>query len=191
VPPRATVAFQVEVTAGSFRRTSVAQLKCRRRDGSSDEICLRLRRTGQIDLRSDVREPRKSDHAVGTLADVMVDALSGEASRKTGGPNETKLACVSFTFLPEAAVSPEGDHTPPAEQAALCVGTARAPAGRHERACPSAEYVAELLSQSTTRGRAWARFGGATGPRSNWASHSSVASQAMRGLGVWHWRVTL
>jgi hypothetical protein len=48
--------------------------------------------------------PRKSDHAVGEFADIMVDALSSEASRNTGGPSETKLACVSFTFLPEAGV---------------------------------------------------------------------------------------
>jgi hypothetical protein len=68
-----------------------------------------------MDLRSDVREPRKSDHAAGRLADIMVDALSSEASRKTGGPSETKLACVSFTFLPEAGVSPQGDHTPPTD----------------------------------------------------------------------------
>ena len=117
--PRATVAFQVEVTAGSFRRASVAQLKCRRRDAASDEICLQLRRTGQIDLRSDVREPRKSDPAASELADIMVDALSSEASRKTGRPSDTKQPCVSFMFLPEAGVSPEGDHTPTDELRAL------------------------------------------------------------------------
>ena len=60
--------------------------------------------------------PRKSDHAAGELADIMVDALSSDASRKTGGPSETKPGCVSFTFLPEAGVSPQGDHTPPTDE---------------------------------------------------------------------------
>jgi hypothetical protein len=35
-------------------------------------------------------------------------------------------------------------------QAALCLSTGRAPAGREERACPSAEYVAELASRAET-----------------------------------------
>ncbi len=34
-------------------------------------------------------------------------------------------------------------------QAALCPATERAPTGRQERVCPSAEYVAELPSQGT------------------------------------------
>jgi eukaryotic-like serine/threonine-protein kinase len=41
------------------------------------------------------------------------------------------------------------EDAPYGRQAALCLGTERAPAGRQERACPSAEYVAELPYQST------------------------------------------
>jgi hypothetical protein len=71
------------MTRDSSRRTSLADEKRRsrqRRDAASDETYKRLRRTGQIDLRSNVREPRKSHHAAGALADIMVDALNSEAT---------------------------------------------------------------------------------------------------------------
>jgi hypothetical protein len=70
------------------RRTSLADEKRRsrqRHDDASDAKYKRLRRTGQIDLRSNVREPRKSHHAAGALADIMVDALNSEATRETSG----------------------------------------------------------------------------------------------------------
>ena len=86
VAPSTTVAVQVDVTAGSFRRTCVAAQKCRRRCRASDEISLRLRRTRQSDLRSNIREPRKSDHAAGMLADIMVVPSTARLAEKRAEP---------------------------------------------------------------------------------------------------------
>ena len=101
VAPSTTVAVQVDVTAGSFRR-------CR----ASDEISLRLRRTRQSDLRSNICAPRKSDHAAGMLADIMVDALNGEASRETSPSQRQSKRPGALRCRRETGVSPDADHTP-------------------------------------------------------------------------------
>jgi hypothetical protein len=105
----------VDVTAGSFRRTSVAAQKCRRRHRDSDEISLRLRRTRQSDLRSNVREPRKSDHAADTLADIMVDALNPEASRETSRASDRASVREHYVAAAKPG-SPDADHTPPMDE---------------------------------------------------------------------------